>query len=165
MAEPMLSFVIPVRNDADRLGRCLASIRANRYPPEKLEVLVADNGSSDHSAHVARLAGASVLTLPGLRVGALRNAAAREAHGDLLAFVDADNEIEPSWAASAVAALQSDATIAAVGSAYLPPPHATAVQRAYDLLRARRIVAAEAEWLGSGNMVVRRQVFAALEGF
>ncbi len=161
----MLSFVIPVRNDAERLRRCLASIRANAYPPDKLEVLVADNGSSDDSAHVARQDGASVLTLPGLRVGALRNAAAREAHGDLLAFVDADNEIEPSWAASAAAALQFDTSAAAVGSAYLPPPDATDVQRAYDLLRARSPVARDAEWLGSGNLVVRREVFAALDGF
>ena len=165
MPEPILSFVVPVRNDAERLRRCLASIRANGYAPGRLEVLVADNGSSDDSALVACQAGASVLTLPGLRVGALRNAAAREAQGDLLAFVDADNEIEPSWAATAAAALQADATVAAVGSAYLPPPGATAVQRAYDLLRARSTVAGDTEWLGSGNMVVRREVFAALDGF
>ena len=61
------TFIIPVRNDARRLERCLASILVNDYPRELVQVVVADNGSSDESVEVARRIGADVLVLPGLR--------------------------------------------------------------------------------------------------
>ena len=50
MGSPRVSFVIPVKNDADRLRHCLATIVANLYPPVAVEIIVADNGSSDRSA-------------------------------------------------------------------------------------------------------------------
>src|SRR5215217_5553243 len=99
-----VSFVVPVRDDALRLRRCLASIARNQYPD--LEVVVADNGSRDGSAGVAREAGARVLALPGLKVAELRNRAAGAAQGEVLAFIDADHEIDPAWAAHAVDVLR-----------------------------------------------------------
>ena len=52
------SFVIPVRDDARRLEVCLASIAANDYPRDLVQIIVVDNGSRDDSAAVARAAGA-----------------------------------------------------------------------------------------------------------
>ena len=63
-----VSFVIPVRNDARRLHRCLASIAANCYPPDRIEIIVADNGSQDDSAAVAGQAGARVSAFRGCRL-------------------------------------------------------------------------------------------------
>src|SRR5262245_24421064 len=70
---PVLSFLIPVRNDAARLRRCLASIAAQRRPGREIEVIVADNGSTDGTREAALEAGAQVIDLPGLTVAALRN--------------------------------------------------------------------------------------------
>src|SRR4051794_32625418 len=96
MPVPRLSFIVPVRNDAVRLRTCLESIRASsaRFP---CEMLVVDNGSTDNSADVAKQAGARVIAMPGGRVSELRNAAAREAAADVLAFVDADHELAREW--------------------------------------------------------------------
>ena len=80
-----ISLVIPVLNDAARLERCLTSIRLQRYPADLVEVVVADNGSADDSASVARRAGATVLDLPGLRVAQVRNRAAQATQGDVIA--------------------------------------------------------------------------------
>ena len=80
---PVVSFIIPVRNDADRLRQCLASISA---PPDlEIEIVVADNGSQDSSPDVARAAGARVLSLPDRPVSQVRNEAARAARGEFLA--------------------------------------------------------------------------------
>ena len=38
MSTPLVSFVIPVKNDARRLARCLETIARNRYPRGKVEV-------------------------------------------------------------------------------------------------------------------------------
>ena len=161
---PLVSFIIPVRNDAARLRACLNSIKASRYPQDKLEVIVADNGSTDESGTVARAAGATVLALPHLRVAGLRNQAARVARGSVLAFVDADNEIVSNWTASAARAL-SDERLAAVGAPYHPPSPSTWVQRVYNRLRQHSAVPQHVEWLGSGNMAVRRSAFDAVGGF
>jgi GT2 family glycosyltransferase len=142
----------------------LASIRRNDYPADLVELIVADNGSTDGSAEVAARAGATVLTLPGLRVGALRNRGADAAHGQILAFVDADHEIDPAWITCAVAALQ-DETVAAAGTLCEPPSPGTWVQRGYDQLRRRVPGVRRVEWLGSGNVAIRREVFRAAGGF
>ena len=160
----VVSFVVPVRNDAERLGRCLRSIAANGYPGDAVEVVVADNGSTDDSAAVAREAGAALLSLPNLRLGALRNRAAAAARGTVLAFVDADHEIGPDWVAATVEVL-ADGAVAAVGAACRPPASSTWVQRLYDRLRQHAAQPRAVEWLGSGNMAVRRAAFEAVGGF
>jgi hypothetical protein len=163
-ANPIVSFVVPVRNDAARLDRCLRSIRAGTYPPELVEIVVADNGSTDNSAAVARSHGAVVLDLPGLRLGALRNRAAAAAGGAVLAFVDADHEIVPGWIPAAVSTLDGPG-VAAAGAACFPPDPGTWVQRLYDRLRPHPSRAERVDWLGSGNMAVKRTAFEAAGGF
>ena len=46
---PMVTVIIPVYNGEDSLGRCLASLRGQSYPHEKLQVLMVDNQSTDNS--------------------------------------------------------------------------------------------------------------------
>ena len=162
---PALSIVIPVRNDAVRLGRCLASIAANGGPAGDVEVIVLDNGSSDGSDGVARSAGARVLHRPDGSVAAIRNAGAAEARGGLFAFIDADHEIDRHWIARALEVFQ-DPAVGAAGAPYDSPPDANWVQRVYDGLRQRASsVQSDVDWLPSGNLVVTRAAFAAIGGF
>src|SRR6188472_4268629 len=86
---PLVSFVIPVKNDASRLRRCLSTVMANDYPRDLVEILVVDNESTDESGQVGIEAGATVLQSAARSVAELRNAAARRASGTILAFVDA----------------------------------------------------------------------------
>lgn len=162
--QPMVSFIIPVRNDAGRLACCLRSISDSQYPPELIEVIVVDNGSTDESASVARSLGATVLSLPRLRLGELRNRAVSSAHGEVLAFVDADHEIVPGWVPSALSVLSED-SIAAVGAPCRPPSPATWVQRLYDRLRRHPLGRDVVDWLGSGNLAIKRSAFEAVGGF
>lgn len=161
---PLVSFVIPVRNDVLRLQRCLASIARNHYPRALVEVIVVDNESTDGSAAAARANGAVVITSPGASVAAHRNRGARAALGSLLAFADADHEIDRHWIETAVEVL-ADPSVAATGSAYLTQPSANWVQRHYDGMRARPAGRAEVSWLGSGNFAVKRAAFERVGGF
>jgi len=158
-----LSFIVPVRNDAARLRRCLQSIRNAALDGPGVEIVVADNGSTDGSADVGLSFGARVLSLPGEKVSALRNKGAAAARGDILGFVDADNEIGTGWIAAALEDLANGA--AAAGAPYSPPTDGTSVQRAYDLLREHPRTIQETDWLGSGNMAVRQAEFAQIGGF
>ncbi len=105
---PGISFVIPVRNDEIRLERCLKSIRAAAVSWPEIEIIVMDNGSRDGSVDVARRYSAQVLVVEHVRVAELRNQGARRAAGEVLAFVDADNEIAGGWIQAVVENLRAD---------------------------------------------------------
>ena len=161
---PLVSFVIPVRNDAVRLERCLASIVRNDYPRELIEIIVVDNESTDGSARAARQHSAIVLKCSAPSVAALRNKGARAALGSILAFVDADHEIDRCWIETAVDVLQAP-DVAATGAPYLTDPKANWVQQQYDGLRDRPLGREDVTWLGSGNFAVKRAAFERLGGF
>jgi GT2 family glycosyltransferase len=159
-----ISFVVPVRNDAVRLETCLRSILAGACGAAVLDIVVVDNGSTDGSPDVARRLGAEVLVIENVRVSELRNRGARHAAGDILAFVDADNEIAPGWVAAAVEMLQQPG-VGAVGALYHAPSGGTWVQRTYGALRGRTEGQRDTSWLGSGNLAVWRRTFEAVGGF
>jgi GT2 family glycosyltransferase len=164
MPQPKISVLIPVLNDAEGLRRCLASIRANGYASEKLEVIVADNGSQDGSGEIAERSGARVVRMPGVPVSRVRNRLAELATGDVLAFVDADHELAAGWFESAIETLQQPG-VSGVGAPYHAPADGTWVQQQYDAFRSRTSARAEARWLGSGNLAVWKARFAAIGGF
>jgi GT2 family glycosyltransferase len=158
-----LTFVVPVRNDAQRLQRCLGSIAANGGAANR-EVIVVDNGSSDASAAVGASAGATVMTLPDITVAAARNAGGARATGTLLAFVDADHLLDPTWVESALEIFRQD-SVTAAGAPYSTPANANWIQRAYGRLRPVLPAQQATDWLASGNLVIRRDAFEAVNGF
>ena len=153
-----------MRNDAARLQRCLASIAGNSYPATSIEVVVVDNGSTDNSPDTARTFGATVVSVPQGTVAALRNRGVRESKGAIVAFVDADHEIDRHWVAAAVDVL-SHAGIAATGAPCATQPKPTWVQQQYDAMRIRLPSATDVEWLGSGNLAIVRKAFDEVGGF
>jgi glycosyltransferase involved in cell wall biosynthesis len=104
----MLSVVIPCLDAEGTVGEQLGALSAQACPgwDGRLEVVVADNGSTDGSRRVvesfsSRLPGLRSLDA-GQRRGAAyaRNAGVRAARGDRLAFVDADDVVAPGWLAA-----------------------------------------------------------------
>lgn len=162
-AAPQISFIIPVRNDAARLARCLDSIAAASVGIAH-QVIVVDHASTDGSRDVALASGATTLRGTGRNVASLRNAGASRAAAPLLAFVDADNVLAPGWTGAALDSML-DERIGGAGAAYHAPADGTWVQRTYDALRRHPELVEPAEWFGAGNMVVRRKAFSALGGF
>lgn len=85
-----LSIVIPVRNESAAIAGVVATAR-ECYPDA--ELLVVDDGSGDDTAHVAEVAGATVIRLPeSLGNGAAVKAGARASSGDIIAFMDGDGQ-------------------------------------------------------------------------
>jgi glycosyltransferase involved in cell wall biosynthesis len=101
---PTIAFVIPTLNAAGLLDQCLASIRRQDYPQERVTIVIADGGSTDDTVAVAQRHGALVVNNP-LRTGEAGKAVGvRAARADLIAFVDSDNELlESDWITRMVA--------------------------------------------------------------
>jgi cellulose synthase/poly-beta-1,6-N-acetylglucosamine synthase-like glycosyltransferase len=101
---PTVSLIVPAYDEEEVIAGKVANALALDYPRERLQVVVASDGSSDATAERARAAGAElVLQLPpGGKVAAL-NAAAEQATGEVLAFSDANS----LWAPGALRQLVS----------------------------------------------------------
>jgi glycosyltransferase involved in cell wall biosynthesis len=98
MSEPTLSVIIPAWNEEKYVGRAIDSLQraASFYHRERgchAEIIVVDNNSTDRTAEVARQHGVPVVVEPLNNIGRARNAGARAARGQYLAFCDADNEV------------------------------------------------------------------------
>ena len=89
---PTVSLIVPAYDEEEVIAAKVANALALDYPRDRLQLIVASDGSTDRTAELARAAGAGlVLELPpGGKVAAL-NAAAEQAAGDILAFSDANS--------------------------------------------------------------------------
>jgi len=94
---PRISLVVPAHNEQELLPRLLDSVDEARASWSRgaaaLEVVVADNASSDRTAEVARQRGCRVVRVEKRSIAAARNGGAAVARGDFLAFTDADGRI------------------------------------------------------------------------
>ena len=86
-----VSVVVPTYNRAELLKEALESIRSQTLPP--LEVVVVDDGSTDHTAHICAALGQSIRYIRQDNGGpaAARNTGIRDARGEWIAFCDSDD--------------------------------------------------------------------------
>ena len=104
---PDVSILIAAYNEAAIIRRKLDNTRALDYPRERLEIIVASDGSDDGMDDVVRAYGADdvrLLALPRRGKNATLNAAAADARGEILVFSDADAVLEPDSLRHLVAA-------------------------------------------------------------
>jgi glycosyltransferase involved in cell wall biosynthesis len=109
---PSVSVIVSAYAEQDVISDRVANLRALDYPPDRIEVIVACDGSPDATAARAAAAGADrVLELP--RAGKVRaqDAAVRVARGEIVAFSDAN----ASWAPDALRELVAPFADPAVG--------------------------------------------------
>ncbi len=88
---PHVTFIIPTLNEEENLPRCLAAIYSQQYPKDRVEVIVADGGSTDRTKAIARSFHAKVIANPDVLHEQGKSRAANIAKGDILFFADADN--------------------------------------------------------------------------
>lgn len=95
---PFVSILIPTLNAAGVLEKCLRSIVEQDYPKKKIEIIVADGGSTDETLEIAKKYGAKIFQNP-LKTGEAGKAVAlRRASGELVALIDSDNILPgPTW--------------------------------------------------------------------
>lgn len=96
---PRISLIIPAFNEEGYLPALLDSVDAARARytcgVAEIEVIVADNSSTDRTAEIARSRGCVVASVAIPAIAASRNGGARIASGEVVAFVDADCTIHP----------------------------------------------------------------------
>ena len=114
---PLVTVIVPARNEAHNIARCVTSILSTNYP--RLEVVVVDDSSTDGTADIARDAARGdtrvrVVRNPALPTGWFGKqwacaTGARIAHGEILQFTDADTVHAPDLVTRSINAMQDTA--------------------------------------------------------
>lgn len=171
---PDVTVVIPVKDRADELRRCLDSLSRLSYPQDKLQVIVVDDGSSDDSPLVAQEFGALLVPSGGSGRGpaAARNVGASRATGEILAFIDSDCSASIGWLDELIPSF-NDPAMAAVGGQVDGMCTESAVDRYEAVMSSLSIGSRErignsgndTFYLPSCNLLVRRSTFKSAGGF
>jgi glycosyltransferase involved in cell wall biosynthesis len=160
-----LSIVIATRNRGSLLGDALASVAAQDPPPTDLELLVVDDASTDETATVAQkfAAGARfpvhLVTNEGKAQNAGRNTGVRHGRGDVVLFIDDDEELPTDFVRTLRALLEAHPEAGAFGGPYLEKAgRQPRTCRRCSLSAALVLPNATGEYesLLGGNMAIRR---------
>jgi len=160
---PRYSVVIPAYNEERLLGRLLDTLdiaRAAYGLVDAIEVVVADNASTDRTTEIAASRGCRVVSVEKRVIAAVRNAGARAARGEYLAFVDADSQVHPQ---TFIAIDRALATGRVVGGATGVTLERWSVGIAVAYLTLMPIVLFTG--MDTGVVFVRRKDFEELSGY
>lgn len=132
--QPLVSVLVPARNEAAHIIPTLQSLAAQTYPASRLEVIVIDDHSSDCTGETVRqfiaahgLAHFQLLVhrLDGIQPTYKKSAIAfalQSARGEIIMTTDADCRVQPNWVASMVSCYDAETGMVA-GLAALDSEH------------------------------------------
>ena len=154
-----VSVIIPARNEASGIGLCLAALAAQKT--EDVEIIVVDNGSTDDTASRASTFPVTIVSEPRPGRAVARNAGIRAAHGDILAFTDADCVPCPSWLRELLAGADDPELGCFVGEIEPLDPANTVAHHVHErrLICQLRLLSQSPPVAATGSIAYRRSVF------
>ena len=165
--QPFVSIIVPTYNEEERIDRCLKSINDLKYPKEKIEIIVVDDGSQDNTIDIARKYGVSILRQQHLGCATARNRGVEHAKGEVIAFIDADDVCKEEWLIETVPYLK-DKQIGAVGCSH---DLLNAKKRDFVIISHkekcfRHIMSPDrTDHIGTSGCVIKKRVFLEVGGF
>ena len=107
MNQPLVSIIIPCRNEADFIGRCLDSLLSQNYPKDKIEILVIDGASTDGTreivgSYIQKDNRIKLFDNPRKLTPISMNIGIRNAKGDLITKTDAHTIYLPDYVSKCV---------------------------------------------------------------
>ena len=160
MTKLRISVIIPAKNSERTVGKCLQSVFNQKYTP--YEVIVVDGGSTDRTRSIAEKYRVQVVIEPPHKrnaPGIGRNYGAKNAHGDILAFLDSDCYPERTWL-NLVADIFENPQIGVYSIVVSDGTNKT-ISRAYHYLHMQ----ISYDFAPSRCMAVRQQAFMQVNGF
>jgi glycosyltransferase involved in cell wall biosynthesis len=156
MSEPLVTVVVPTRNNERTIEACLASVREQTHQP--LELIVVDNSSTDRTPEIAEEI-ADVVVTAGPERSAQRNRGLELARGSWYLWIDSDMVLPPETVAAGLAAAEEH------GAPAVALPERTIGEGFWTACRAlERTCYLDDPWLHNPRLL-RRDYLVGLGGF
>lgn len=137
---PTISVVIATHNSTRTIGRCLASIRSQKYPQDRIEIIIADGASTDETKKIASGYNVRWVAVDPVKQSAEFNKATgiRHAKNELLAMIDHDNVLpHDAWMQNMIKPLLEQKDVVGVETLrYHYDPGASLLDRYFALFGA-----------------------------
>lgn len=165
------TIVIPTRDRPRQLVACLDAIAGIRFPHERFETIVVDDGgNAPLEAMVGEIAArVRMVRQPGAGPGTARNRGAAEARGEILVFLDDDCAPDPAWLDELDLALAAHPGAGVGGrtvNALPGNPYSSASQALIDYLYGYyNREAAKEPLFTTSNLALPREEFERIGGF
>jgi len=177
---PMVSIIVPARNEETTLGKTLRQLLAQHYPPERYEIIVVNDRSTDRTAEIiAEFARQTAQVLP-IEIDSIDpgkspkkqaiSAGIRASRGALIMTTDADVERSEDWLPSLVSAFEPSTGLVAGMTLFRPGNGWLSTFQALD---SASLAAVSAALIARGhpltcqasNLAYRAQAFRDVDGF
>ncbi len=162
-----ISIVVPARNAARTIGRCLQGLLEQSVSRERYEVIVVDDGSTDETGQVVEGSGATLIAQAQQGAAAARNKGASVAKGDILLFTDADCVPETNWVAEMGRSFEDQEVVGVKGvyDTRQPGLMPRFVQCEYEERYERMAKQRWIDFIDTYSAGYRREIFLAEGGF
>ena len=164
-----VSIIVPVLDGARTMPGLLRNLQTQVGAPERCEILIVDNGSTDGSQAIARATpGVTFLEASKRGVSSARNVGLLAARGRIVACVDVDAQPSRRWLADLLAGFTDDTVVLVAGGLASYPP-STAAQR-FTARHGRNDpeasrLDANSLFANGRNLAVRRDAALAIGGW
>lgn len=170
---PLVSVIIPVKDQHEDLTECLQSLKNLDYPNDRLEIIVVDDGSKKEVSGIIDSSGVTIIRQAESQGQATcRNIGAENARGDILAFIDADCTASNKWLKELVPFF-SAVKVGAVGGC-IDGYHQKSLLDRYEQVSSslnmgnRLLLEGDTDssfYVPTANLLVTREAFLATGGF
>jgi GT2 family glycosyltransferase len=165
-ARPRISVIVCTYNGGRTIRECLEGLRRLAYPD--YEVIVVDDGSTDHTAEVVERYDVRLIRTENRGLSSARNTGWRAATGELVAYLDDDAHPDADWLSYLALAFEHSGHVGIGGPNIAPSgagPIADCVARAPGNPTHVMLSDREAEHIPGCNMAFRRAALEAVGGF
>lgn len=169
---PIISVIIPCYNGEQRIGDCLESIKRQRYPEEKIEIIVVDDDSTDNTVKIAREKyGCKIVRNGTHNIERGKSIGVEEAKGEYIFLIDDDNQLPgKNWLATLVRAVVKEGCVGGQASYFHYDKNDSMVNRyaalfaindptVFYLNRRDKLMHIERTWTLPGEVVFETEKF------
>ena len=166
---PSVTVIVPVRDAERTIAKCIEALLAQDYPQSLLQIIIADNGSTDHTQEIIRSFPVEMVIEPKTGSYNARNLALPLARGEIIAFTDSDCVPESDWLSCLIRGFEDPRVVGCGGK--IEDFIGTGWVQSYSNRHVLRQDQALAEstrphpYIIGANMAYRREVFSEIGTF
>jgi len=148
MSYPFISVVVLTKNNESVIENCMKSLAGLDYPKDRYEIVLVDGHSKDRTVEIVRKFRTRIVYDEGKCKAGGYNVAIKEAHGDYIAFTDADCIVDKQWLKSLLKYFRQD-KVAGVGGPNIAPEHAPPIVKAIEFVSLQSPLAVRFDKIGT----------------